>query len=108
MVSLVHGGTELPARAIDVTYLRQRRRLLKQQAELWQMNTAIVGCLCLLSVSRHSAVVGTRRNKENGGGRQHDAKPCVEVGSDAAIAGECPHAVACCAMHVVAKGSVGW
>ena len=108
MVSLVHGGTELQARAIDVTYLRQRRRLLKQQAELWQMNTAIVGCLCLLPASRHSAVVRTRRNKENGGGRQHDAKPCVEVGSDAAIAGECPHAVACCAMHVVAKGSVGW
>ena len=43
MVSLVHGGTELPARAIDVTYLRQRRRLLGQQAGLWQMNTAIVG-----------------------------------------------------------------
>ena len=64
MVSLVHGGTELPARAIDVTYLRQRRRLLKQQAELWQMNTAIVGCLCLLSVSRHSAVVGAVTTKK--------------------------------------------
>ena len=43
MVSLVHGDTELQARAIDVTYLRQRRRLLRQQAGLWQMNTAIVG-----------------------------------------------------------------